>query len=107
MSPEPGSPDDWLRFARSDLVVAQGPPREGVLLETLCFHVQQAVEKSLKAVLVANEIEFPRTHNIKVLDDLLPATVPRPPNLDVLAQLADYAATARSGDPEGSPSGCP
>ncbi|MGD0091486.1 MAG: HEPN domain-containing protein [Planctomycetota bacterium] len=49
----PGSPEEWLRYARSDLAVARKPCQPEILLETLCFHAQQAAEKSLKAVLVA------------------------------------------------------
>ncbi len=30
----------------------------------VCYHAQQAVEKTLKAVLAEREIEIPRTHNI-------------------------------------------
>jgi HEPN domain-containing protein len=56
MSPEPGSPAAWLRYARSDLALARVPARGEVLLESLCFHAQQAVEKSLKAVLVGRGI---------------------------------------------------
>jgi HEPN domain-containing protein len=95
MPPEPGSPADWLRFARSDLAVAQGPVKQGVLLETLCFHAQQAAEKSLKAILLSQGISFPLTHNLKVLLGLLPATLVPPLDADVLARLTEYAASAR------------
>ena len=95
MRPEPGSPADWLRFAKSDLAVAQRPPDGHVLTETLCFHAQQAVEKSLKAVLLAGGVPFPRTHNLKVLSDLLPRTSPLPPELEEAVALTDYAVTPR------------
>ena len=35
--------------------------------DTVCFHMQQCVEKYLKAFLVANDIEIPRTHNIALV----------------------------------------
>ena len=35
-----------------------------------CFHAQQAIEKSLKAVLFAIEIEFGRTHDLIKLAQL-------------------------------------
>jgi HEPN domain-containing protein len=35
--------------------------------ELLCFHAQQAVEKALKAFLIAKGDEPPRTHSIEVL----------------------------------------
>jgi len=45
----------WLAYAESDLAVAGGVDRPGVLTETLCFHAQQAAEKAIKAVLVAGD----------------------------------------------------
>lgn len=61
--PDPGTPADWLRHARSDLALSRAAV-EGVLYENLCFHAQQAAEKGVKAVLVAGAITFPRTHNL-------------------------------------------
>ena len=37
----------------------------------VCFHAQQAVEKSLKAVLLSQRIEFERTHDLVSLARLL------------------------------------
>ena len=39
--------------------------------DTIAFHCQQAVEKYLKAVLVHNEIEFQRSHDLIYLFELL------------------------------------
>ena len=76
--PEPGTAADWLRYARSDLVLARMASSAGVLLETLCYHAQQAVEKSIKAMLVQYGIAFPRTHNLRILLELLPVSCPVP-----------------------------
>ncbi|HJW86976.1 MAG TPA: HEPN domain-containing protein [Candidatus Brocadiaceae bacterium] len=65
-----GSPTHWLRYALSDLELACAKPSH-VLLEMLCFHAQQAVEKVVKAVLLAQGVDFPKTHNLRVLFDLL------------------------------------
>ena len=46
--PQPGSPDDWLRHARSDLALARSRKGRDVLYEHLCFHAQQAAEKAIK-----------------------------------------------------------
>src|SRR5213594_4393247 len=69
--PEIGSPADWLRYARSDLALARVARPAEVFLEMLCFHTQQAVEKSIKAVLLANGIRFPYTHDIAKLITLV------------------------------------
>lgn len=94
MSREVESPAEWMRYARSDLALANATSDE-VMLESLCFHVQQAVEKSLKAVLVSRAIPFPRTHNIDSLIGLLPADVPVPPEDADVAELTEYAVTVR------------
>lgn len=62
---------------------------------TLCFHAQQTVEKSLKAILVHRGVEFPKIHSIARLIDLLPADIPRSPELLQSATLTAYAATFR------------
>ena len=41
----PGSPEDWLRYARSDLAIARAYSLHGALVEALCFHAQQAAKK--------------------------------------------------------------
>ncbi len=58
MPHEPGSPEAWLSYALSDLALAKAVGIDGVLREALCFHAQQAVEKSIKAVLVGYEVRF-------------------------------------------------
>jgi HEPN domain-containing protein len=95
MPPEPGSPADWLRHARSDLSVARRTGDPDTLLETLCFHAQQAVEKCLKAVLVSRDIAPPATHNLKTLIEKLPSDLELPAYVVDAAALTDYAVTAR------------
>ncbi|TAK33547.1 MAG: HEPN domain-containing protein [Chloroflexota bacterium] len=60
-----------MRHARSDLAIAGQPRTPDVLLETLCFHAQQAAEKSLKAVLVGEGVPFPFTHDLAILVTLV------------------------------------
>jgi HEPN domain-containing protein len=100
-TPEPGSPADWLRYARSDLAVAQLSAPPTVLFETLCFHLQQAAEKALKAVLIQLGVSIARTHNLKTLMELVPTTCQMPPAVALAASLTDYAVTSRyPGDHE-------
>jgi HEPN domain-containing protein len=67
------------------------------------FHAQQAVEKSLKAVLSGHRIEFQRTHDVISLLDLLQDLDLTPPEADWLDELNPYAVEARYGtiEPEG------
>jgi len=62
----------WIRSADGDLAAAKHLlGGEAKLLPGAVFHAQQAVEKFLKAVLVWHQVEFPKTHDIGRLTDLL------------------------------------
>ena len=70
--PPSGSPNDWLRHAASDLHLAGiALPDPEVMRNQNAFHGQQAAEKSLKAVLVARKIHFPRTHDLEALIEMI------------------------------------
>ena len=92
----PGGGEDWLRHARSDLALASAVgPVGDILAETLCFHAQQAAKKALKAVLVHVGIEFPRTHSLRLLVNLLPPAIRTNRVLESAVALTDYAVTTR------------
>lgn len=64
----------WLRKAEKDLAASEtllGTAPS--LAHIVCFHAQQAVEKCLKALLTWHQVEFPKTHAIEQLLDLLGA----------------------------------
>ena len=95
-NPAPGSPEDWLRHARSDLALARQRVSPEVLLATLYFHTQQAVEKSLKAVLLQQGIVFPYTHDLAQLITLVKARgIFWPAAFDATADLTVYAVGTR------------
>jgi HEPN domain-containing protein len=93
--PLPGSAADWLRRAHSDLVLAGITLPRGVLYNELCFHAQQAAEKSIKAVLVHYGVEFKRVHDIDYLMTQLPAEVSVPPEAEEVVSLTSYAVMFR------------
>jgi HEPN domain-containing protein len=95
MPPDPGSPTAWLVRAKSDLSLARGPHAGDVLLEDLCYHAQQVVERSLKAVLLSRGVPVARTHSIERLVDLLPADIQRTQLLESASELTDHATTSR------------
>jgi HEPN domain-containing protein len=95
MPPEADSPQAWLRFAESDLALAEATGDDRVLFENLCFHAQQAVEKSIKAVLVLKGVAFPKTHSLELLVDLLPSDVERTQALLASRVLSGYATVLR------------
>lgn len=67
----------WIDKADQDVRAAElllnaDPP----FLYPACFHAQQAVEKYLKALLTHEQIEFPKTHAIERLLDLIDPILP-------------------------------
>ena len=90
-----GSPDEWMKYARADLVFARLPLPTGGLYEQLCFHAQQAAEKALKALLVQLGIAVPKTHNLQGLVDLLPSKLANDPVFRDAPRLSIYAVTFR------------
>jgi HEPN domain-containing protein len=88
---------DWLRRAKSNLERAKaGKISEGVVYEDLCFDCQQAVEKSLKALLVYRDVVFPRTHSISLLLELVAdAGINIPDEIKDSVILTEYAVSTR------------
>ncbi len=67
----------WLSKADVDFRVAERLIRdEDPIREAIVFHCQQAVEKYLKAFLVSKQAEFPKTHSLGQLLDLLVGVEP-------------------------------
>jgi HEPN domain-containing protein len=75
--------------------------RPEVHISIVCFHAQQAVEKSLKAVLFSRQIEFERIHDLVQLAQLLRGRdVIVPLSDDELRRLNPFAVTFRYDDVE-------
>jgi HEPN domain-containing protein len=94
---DPKQAKEWLKRARSNLARAEsGRTSPEVLYEDLCFDAQQAAEKALKALCVAYEIAFPKTHSIDYLIELLEKENIQVPDEVVNAKiLTDYAVETR------------
>ena len=102
-----GSASDWISHAESDLALAKlAATDQSILASQVCFHCQQAAEKSFKAVLRNKEIIFPLTHDLDVLIDLLEQNrVIVPPAAQKAGQLTPYAVEARYPGSSGSAEG--
>lgn len=85
----------WLRVAESDLALARIGKTADILPELLCFHAQQAVEKSLKAVLAYFSASVPRTHNIETIIEALAPYAELPVEIRELDELTLYAVGTR------------
>jgi HEPN domain-containing protein len=97
---EVGTPHDWLRRAKSNLIRAKQPKPEEVLWEDLCFDTQQAAEKALKAALLARGIPFRFVHDIAELLTLLENQgVILSEEIKASAELTDYSVESRYPGP--------
>jgi HEPN domain-containing protein len=68
-------------------------------LATTCFHAQQCVEKALKAVLMANQVYFRRTHDLEEISGLLNKVEPIPPfSAEEFCSLSPFAVELRYDD---------
>lgn len=85
-----------LKIAKGDLMTADAlikAPHPG-RPENILYMVQQAVEKTLKSVLIKKQIAFPLVHDLGILIALLPET-DYPPGGFEWAALNPYASIRR------------
>jgi HEPN domain-containing protein len=94
---DPTDPHTWLLYAKSNLLLAEkGGKLKGVRLEDLCFNAQQAAEKALKAVCLANDLEFPKTHSlVRLMDIIEVAGILIPANIKKADTLTQFAVETR------------
>ena len=86
---------EWLRDAQSDFALSTVPKTRRIRYAHLCFHAQQAAEKSVKAIFIHLGNTVPKTHDLAFLMDSLPKSVTPPlPVLD-LPTLTRYAVQHR------------
>ncbi len=88
-----------LGLARDDDFAARSLlPVEGVADAILGFHAQQAVEKSLKAVLASADVQFPYSHDLDGLIELCRGNgLEVPDALEDADQLSPYGVRMRYG----------
>ena len=61
----------WIRYAEDDWQDSQILASAGRNGRSICFHVQQCIEKLFKAELMRMALPVPKTHNLRELSDLL------------------------------------
>ncbi len=97
---ELGSPEDWLKRAKSNLAIAKQPKTEDIFLEDLCFEAQQAAEKAIKAILLSKGIQFRFVHDLaEHLTFLEQNGIHLPEEIRAAAALTDYSVEARYPGP--------
>jgi len=85
-----------LKKAANDLVAAKATLATGKALDTVCFHSQQAVEKSLKAILALHDVEYPWRHDLGELLELVKPLVSEvAPFEDRILRMTPFAVEIR------------
>jgi HEPN domain-containing protein len=94
---DPTDPLAWLMRAKGNLNLAEKAGRlKGILLEDLCFNAQQAAEKALKAICLAQGLDIPKTPSLIQLMDILEMRgIEIPKNVRDADILTQYAVQTR------------
>ena len=85
----------WLDRAKSSLAISKNKFDDNILYEDLCFQSQQAVEKSLKGLLIFYNVDPEKTHNLVSLIKELSKYIDIPEEINETAVLNDYAVQTR------------
>lgn len=88
---------EWVTKAENDLRAAQYllEPRAERPTDAICFHSQQCTEKYIKAALVLQGVDLPKTHDIERLCALLPVALRPRLTAEEKRRLTGYAIAAR------------
>lgn len=71
---EANNPLAWIRRAEEDFTLARAAlRRKQPLASGACFHAQQCAEKYMKALLLSRGADFPKTHDLLLLNNLCSA----------------------------------
>jgi len=87
----------WVQSAENDLRTAGHmlTLEKDCPFDVVCFHAQQCAEKYIKAFLVNQSIDFPKTHDLVILLRLAVQGAPLAIPLEDLQPLNRYAIEAR------------
>lgn len=88
----------WLAYALGDLDATRSRGQEHRRPRIVANHAQQAVEKAMKAALLFNHVEPPRTHDLEALRVMLPDGWQSKRARRGLDRMTDYAAESRYPD---------
>ena len=86
----------WIDYSESDLRAAHTllQSKEFFPLQ-ICFFSQQCAEKAIKAILVFEEVNFPKIHDLDRLRDLVPKGWKVKEQFPDLAELTIWAVESR------------
>lgn len=99
---------EWLNSANDDLIRIENIIKNPILTNIIAFHAQQAIEKSLKAIIEEFGIPIKKTHNLQSLFITIEEIIPFSFNDKIISEIDRLYLDARyPGDlglmPDGKP----
>ncbi len=87
----------WVRKAEHDLTAARHTMTivDQGLTDIICYHCQQCAEKYMKALLLLHQVHFPKTHDLRLLLDLIHKHTPLKMDPRDVLPLNRYAIEGR------------
>jgi HEPN domain-containing protein len=86
----------WMNYAETDLRAAPALLESGEFFpRQICFLSQQCGEKAIKAILIYEEVKFPKHHDLDRLRDLVPQGWKVKEKFPDLAELTIWAVESR------------
>jgi HEPN domain-containing protein len=94
---ETNDPLAWVERAEEDFILARTAlRRKQPLAYGACFHAQQCAEKYMKALLISKSADFPKTHDLLMLNNLCSSNgIFLEVDAKHLNTLSDYAVRTR------------
>lgn len=86
---------DWLKSAESDLAIIKLIIHDESLTHQVAFHAQQAIEKSLKAIIEEYELGFIKTHSVRTLIGIVNTKLSIDADMDLILMLDQLYIDAR------------
>lgn len=87
--------EKWLLRAESSFKLGSIKNTEGIMLEDLCYQLQQACEKAVKALIIYNGIEPKKTHSFNILLQQVGRFMEVPSLLQKVLIMENYAIQTR------------
>jgi HEPN domain-containing protein len=88
--------ESWIERAKSSYEIAKTIVKSNVIYyEDLCYQSQQAVEKTLKGLLIYYGVDPEYTHNIGLLLNELEKFTEIPENIKLATNVTKYAVLTR------------
>ncbi len=87
--------NDWLNAANDDLITIESIINNPILTNIIAFHAQQAIEKTLKAIIEEFGILLKKTHNLQSLLITIEEVIPLSFNDLIISELDRLYLDAR------------